>query len=237
MKCNLSVAELNRKREELADKLIELKQEEEYLRLKIQKLDLEIIFWEKFNNARNYVVEQKKEADSVTVNSMVENDVKKERFCKKQPNNINDLKTKLALDSVCYNSFFNRYNPSDFRAMIKLSLLREIAEELSNKSYLEWINDNRNPKSVLLQNAQDIPMFYASEVSYKGEKYFLVGTRLNLDLTEDNVKSMALNKFFEVDGEIDFSLQKRIVLEKPAIFVLRDDGYYEFVEVGYLRFE
>ena len=237
MKYNVSLIELNRKRDELADKLIELKKEEEYLRQKIQKLDLEIIFLEKFDDSKNHIVEKKNEIDSAVVNSRVEDDVKKEKLYERQPNNLNDLNKKLELDSMCYNSFFSRYNSAYYRSMIKLSLLREVAEELSNKSYLEWMNDSRSPKSVLLQKTQDTVIFYASEVSYKGTTYFLVGTRPNLDLTEDNVKSMALNKFFDIDGAIDFSLQKRIVLERPAIFMLREDDCYEFVEVGYLRFE
>ena len=237
MKHNGSLIELNRKRDELADKLIELKKEEEYLRQKIQKLDLEIIFLEKFDDSKNHIAEMKKEIDPAAVNSRVENDVKKEKLYERQPNNLNDLKTKLELDSMCYNRFFNKYDTPSYRAMIKLSLLREVAEELSNKSYLEWMNDNRSPKSILLQKSQDTILFYASEVSYKGTTYFLVGTRPNLDLTEENVKSMALNKFFDYDGEIDFSLQKKIVLKEPAIFILRNDDCYEFVEAGYLRFE
>lgn len=230
--------ELIRKRDTLASDLIELKKEEVRLRLEIQKIDFEISVYECLGGYKDNF-EQKENVLEPILNNKSKSDT-----CEKKVNvNTNrntkneNNSTRFELDDMCYKSFFNQYNPSKFRSMMKLSLLREVAEELSNKSYLEWMNDNRSPKSILLQKSQDTILFYASEVSYKGTTYFLVGTRPDLDLTEENVKSMALNKFFNIDGEIDFSLQKKIVLKEPAIFILRNDDCYEFVEAGYLRFE
>lgn len=230
--------ELIRKRDTLASDLIELKKEEVRLRLEIQKIDFEISVYECLGGFKDNF-EQKENVLEPILNNKSKSDT-----CEKKVNVNTNRNTKnenngtrFELDDMCYKSFFNQYNPSLFRSMMKLSLLREIAEELSNKSYAEWINDNRSSQSILLQKATDTAIFYASMVSYKGTKYLLVGTRPDLDLTEDNVKSMALNKFFIMDDELDFTLHKKLVLEKPAIFMVRDDEYYEFVAAGYLKFQ
>ena len=137
-----------------------------------------------------------------------------------------------------FDEFFKQYH-THFRSMDKLSVCDEMLTILSKTTYKEW-EENLKNDNILLAITSAPGRFYGKLVIQDNKKYYLILPHPEIKLTEADIKMNALDKFFEIEGEVllnETNSDRRMIASVPGIVVQRNDGYYELKKKGSLKFE
>lgn len=261
----MNVEELKNKQKELYEKLLKIKQEEKDLILKLHDLktkemslklyflncDNQIAILELIGNKsgkylknENLEIESEKSTkyknynhDKINLENSKMNE--KNNAIRKLPDEkIEDEKKYKAVFLEEFFEEFQRKYYTSFRSMMALSIRNETAMMLSKLKYVDWETKYIN-NDIFLQESGSSNTYRAEEVKKDGSIYCIVAPPPDINLSEVDIVKYALDKFFDLEGDIvpNNSIQKKMEIIMPAVFVKRLDNYYELKQKGSLKFE
>lgn len=261
----MNLEELKDKQKELYEKLLKIKQEEKDLILKLhdlksKEMSLKLYFLncdnqiailelmgnksEKYLRNENLKIESEKNAkyknynqDKINLKNSRMNE--KSNAVRKLPDE--KIEAPKEYKSVFLEEFFEEFQRkyyTSFRSMMALSIRNETAMMLNKLKYADWENKYIN-NDIFLQASGSSNTYRAEEVEKDGNIYCIVAPPPDINLSETDIVQYALDKFFELEGDIvpNNSVQKQMEIIMPAVFVKRLDNYYELKQRGSLKFE
>lgn len=261
----MNIEELKSKREEFYEKLLKIKQEEKDLVLKLHELkteemklklyflncDKKIVILEligdnseKYFRNENAKIETEKEIKYTNYNQDKTN--LRESRTNKDADSVRKLpdekkEVEKEYKSVFLEEYFEKFQKkyyTSFRSMLALSIRNETAMMLSKLKYADWENKYIN-NDIFLQESGSSNTYRAEKVEKDGSIYCIVAPHPDINLSETDIVQYALDKFFDLEGDIvpNNSIQKKKEIIMPAVFVKRLDNYYELKQKGSLKFE
>ena len=237
------LVQLKNRKKDLITELYELKKQDSIKMLQFLHCDNQIAVLELYNQSIKKVHLTEDYHKKFDNNSIGEDNKKVQEsisdFSTKQLSKKEEktLENKTIVSNEDFDKFQDEYYKS-FRSMLSLAITDNTARMLSKMPYQDWMI-KKDDIDILLQKSGRADTYRGKEIEKVNQVYCIVAPPKDINFSEVDVVKNALDKFFDIDGNLlpNNVKQQHMEIIMPAVFLKRSDEYYELKQKGSLKFE
>ena len=217
------LVQLKNRKKDLITELYELKKQDSIKTLQFLHCDNQIAVLELYNQSIKKVHVTENYHKKFANNSIGEDN-------KKVQESIRDFSTKQLSKK--------EEKTLENKTIVSNAITDNTARMLSKMPYQDWMI-KKDDIDILLQKSGRADTYRGKEIEKANQVYCIVAPPKDINFSEVDVVKNALDKFFDIDGNLlpNNVKQQHMEIIMPAVFLKRSDEYYELKQKGSLKFE